>query len=186
MSKWSQDHITDPYYKLKKKHNVISRAYFKIKELNEKFNFLKNKNTVLDLGAAPGGWCQYFLEKKIKCLAVDQNPVVIDVDFLQADINNLVIKDKFDVITADLSHKLTGIKTQDQNISFLLNLKVIDIVNTNLNTNGNLITKIFNSEEVSVITNKLSHLFKMVKITKPKASKDKSSEIYIIAMDFKY
>ncbi|MDI6644764.1 MAG: SAM-dependent methyltransferase [Methanobacteriaceae archaeon] len=200
MSNWKSEHDREHYYKKAKKEKYRSRASFKLLQLNNKFKIIKKGYKVLDLGAAPGGWSQVALElvgDDGLVLAVDlqrirkfenENFHFIQGDFTQEEtINHIyrILENKADVIISDASPKLSGIKDIDHLISIELAETVLNIAGEILKPGGNVIIKAFQGEEYKNLLQKIKKMFKLVKTTKPQSSKQKSSEMYIVAKGFR-
>ena len=194
--KWNKDRKQEPYYKMAKKESYHSRASYKLLQLNNKFNIIKNGDYVVDLGAAPGGWSQVALEKvgeeglvvgvdlqRIKHME-NSNFVGILGDFTSEEtiekINN-VIGRKVDVVLSDASPQLSGIKDIDQICSLELTMGVLKVARAILKPRGSLIIKAFQGEEFDNLLKKIKKEFKTVKTTKPPSSRKKSVEMYVIA-----
>ena len=189
----------DYYYKKAKKERYRSRASYKLKQLNKKFRIIKFGNNVLDLGAAPGGWTQVAREivgEKGLVIAVDlkkiknfewANVYTIQGDFTKKETLNKIneICREFDVIISDASPNISGIWDIDHFKSIELCEEVLRIADMFLKPQGNLLVKVFQGKETTKFINKVKNRFKYVKITKPKASRKESAEIYVIAKKFK-
>lgn len=179
-----------------KKESYHSRASYKLLQLNNKFNIIKNGDYVVDLGAAPGGWSQVALEKvgenglvagvdlqKMKHIE-NSNFVEIIGDFTREEtIQNIsnITEGKVDVVLSDASPQLSGIKDIDQLCSLELAMGVLKVARTILKPNGSLILKAFQGEEFDNLLKKIKKEFKTVKTTKPPSSRKKSVEMYVIA-----
>ena len=200
MSKWKSEHDREHYYKKAKKERYRSRASFKLLQLNNKFKIIKEGFKVLDLGAAPGGWSQVALElvgDDGLVLAVDlqrikkfenENFHFIKGDFTQKETINRIyetLDNKADVIISDASPKLSGIKDIDHLISIELAETVLNIAGEILKPGGNIIIKAFQGAEYKNLLQKIKKMFRLVKTTKPQSSKQKSSEMYIVAKGFR-
>jgi len=200
MSNWKSEHNKDHYYKKAKKERYRSRASFKLLQLNKKFKIIKKGDRILDLGAAPGGWSQIALElsgDEGLVLAVDiqrikrfenENFYSIKGDFTKKEtIEKIyeILENKADVIISDASPKLSGIRDIDHLLSIELAETVLNISGEILKPGGNIIIKAFQGEEFRNLLQKIKKMFRLVKTTKPQSSKQKSSEMYIIAKGFR-
>lgn len=197
---WQHERKNDPYYKKAKKEDYRSRASFKLKQLDKQFKIIKEGNTVVDLGAAPGGWSQVALEKvgqdgivvgvdlnRIKPFA-EENFYGIRGDFTTEEIQNKIIEligGKTKVLISDASPSLCGIKNLDQLRSIDLTNTVIEIADNILENKGNLVIKVFQGPEYKTMLNSLKSKFRQVKTTKPPSSRKKSSEMYVVGLKFK-
>ncbi|OWT32544.1 23S rRNA (uridine(2552)-2'-O)-methyltransferase [Methanobrevibacter sp. 87.7] len=199
-SRWEMERKNDPYYKRAKANEYRSRASYKLKQLDKKYRIIKKGDTVVDLGAAPGGWSQIALEK------VEENGIVVGVDlnrikplpnenyyrirgdFTTEEVQNKIIKligGKAKVIVSDASPSLTGIRDIDHLRSIDLINVVIDIADNILEEHGNIVIKVFQGPEYKHLIEKLNKKFKILKTTKPPSSRKKSREMYIVGLGFK-
>ncbi len=197
--RWLQEHFSDPYVKKAQQEGYRSRAVYKLLELQERDKLFKAGMTVVDLGAAPGGWSQ--LVKKLigqhgKLIAVDL--LVMDplegVEFLQGDFseesfyeNLLAMLDGRDVdwVISDMSPNLSGIDSVDQPRSIGLCELALDFALNILSQNGGFLAKAFQGEGFDAFLLSVRKNFNTVLIRKPKASRDRSSEVYILAKNKK-
>lgn len=189
----------DGYWKMAKKEGYRSRAAYKLRQLNSKFNLIKKNNYVLDIGCAPGGWMQIARE------IVGENGYVLGLDtqkinpfqeenvtFLQKNIedDNLVnvIKEKieyFDVVISDISPNITGIWDVDHYNSVELSRKALNLAVEVLHNHGNFLVKVFQGEYMQEFFREVKSHFAYSKISAPKASRKSSAEVYIIGKNFK-
>ncbi|WP_407423756.1 RlmE family RNA methyltransferase [Methanobrevibacter sp.] len=199
-SKWQMEKHNDPYYKRAKQEDYRSRASYKLKQLDKKFKIIKEGNTVVDLGAAPGGWSQVALEK----VGEDGTVVGVDLnrfkkfheenyhgirgDFTTPEVQEKIMKligGKAKVVMSDASPSLSGIKNIDQLRSIDLTNAVIGIADNILEEKGNLVMKVFQGPEYKPMLDSLKGKFRQVKTTKPPSSRKKSSEMYVVGLGFK-
>ena len=199
-SKWQMEKHNDPYYKRAKQEDYRSRASYKLKQLDKKFKIIKEGNTVVDLGAAPGGWSQVALEK------VSEDGLVVGVDLnrfkkfheenyygMRGDFTTPEVQEKImeiiggkaKVVMSDASPSLCGIKNIDQLRSIDLTNAVIEIADNILEEKGNLVMKVFQGPEYKPMLDSLKGKFRQVKTTKPPSSRKKSSEMYVVGLGFK-
>lgn len=199
-NKWNQERKNEEYYKKAKKQDYRSRASFKLLQLNRKFKIIKEGNSVVDLGAAPGGWSQVALEavgteglvvavdlNRIKSFS-DENFWSIKGDFTQKEILEEIqrtLQGKADVIISDAAPKLSGIKDLDQLRSIDLARSVLAISDNILKYKGNMIMKVFQGEGYPELLKDIKKKFKTVKTTKPPSSRKKSGEMYIVGRGFR-
>ena len=194
---WLQRHINDPYVHLAKKYNYASRSAFKLLEIDEKYKLIIKSNTIIDIGAAPGGWLQVISNRKKKnaqLIGIDllkislliPDAILIQGNFLETEIQNqiqAVLNTKADLIVSDMASASSG----DRNLDHLRNSELIDSViefaNSVLNTNGSLILKSIRGQEESSILIACKKFFTHVKLFKPKARYKNSAEIYIICIN---
>lgn len=199
-SRWEMERKKDPYYKRAKADDYRSRASYKLKQLDKKYKIIKKGDTVVDLGAAPGGWSQVAIEKVEEegiVVAVDLNRIKpldgenfyrIRGDFTDENVQNKIKKivgGHTKVLISDASPTLTGIKDIDHLRSIDLIESVISIGDNILEDKGNIVIKAFQGEEYKNLIDKLKKKFKVLKTTKPPSSRKKSSEMYIVGLGFK-
>ncbi len=199
-SKWQMEKHNDPYYKRAKQEDYRSRASYKLKQLDKKFKIIKEGNTVVDLGAAPGGWSQVALEKvgeEGMVVGVDlnrfkkfheENYYGMRGDFTTPEVQEKIMKiigGKAKVVMSDASPSLSGIKNIDQLRSIDLTNAVIGIADNILEEKGNLVMKVFQGPEYKQMLDSLKGKYRQVKTTKPPSSRKKSSEMYVVGLGFR-
>lgn len=199
-SRWEMERKKDPYYKRAKADDYRSRASYKLKQLDKKYKIIRKGDTVVDLGAAPGGWSQVALEKVEDegiVVAVDLNRIKplpeenfyrIRGDFTKEEIQNKITKiigGKTKVLISDASPSLTGIKDIDHLRSIDLIETVVSIGDNILEDKGNIVIKAFQGGEYKNLIDRIKKKFKVLKTTKPPSSRKKSSEMYIVGLGFK-
>ena len=197
-TRWLQEHFDDEYVKLSQKEGYRSRAIYKLKELQEKDRLIQHGMTVLDLGAAPGGWSQYAVElvgKNGRVLASDILPIdpLPFVEFIQGDfteerilneILELVGNDKTDIVISDMAPNLSGNDAIDQPSSIYLCELALDISRQILAENGSMVVKLFQGAGSDEYLKEVRQNFRQVKIRKPKASRARSREVYVVAQRY--
>jgi 23S rRNA (uridine2552-2'-O)-methyltransferase len=189
--------LRDQYRKLARDEGYRSRSSYKLLELNKKYNILKKDDTILDIGCAPGGWLQVskkYSDPNGKVVGIDINPVkpIYGISIIQADIedpNILQIIKKgfptpFDVVLSDLSPKVSGIWHFDHERQISLSLTALQISTKILKPGGIAVFKIFQGEYSSNVKQVASKVFSKVTTSKPKASRQKSSEFYLVCSSF--
>ena len=199
-SKWQMEKHNDPYYKRAKQEDYRSRASYKLKQLDKKFKIIKEGNTVVDLGAAPGGWSQVALEKVGETGMVvgvdlnrfkkfhEENYYGMRGDFTTPEVQEKIMKiigGKAKVVMSDASPSLSGIKNIDQLRSIDLTNAVIGIADNILEEKGNLVMKVFQGPEYKQMLDSLKGKYRQVKTTKPPSSRKKSSEMYVVGLGFR-
>ena len=199
-SKWQMEKHNDPYYKRAKQEDYRSRASYKLKQLDKKFKIIKEGNTVVDLGAAPGGWSQVALEKvgeEGMVVGVDlnrfkkfheENYYGMRGDFTTPEVQEKIMKiigGKAKVVMSDASPSLSGIKNIDQLRSIDLTNAVIGIADNILEEKGNLVMKVFQGPEYKQMLDSLKGKYRQVNTTKPPSSRKKSSEMYVVGLGFR-
>lgn len=197
--RWLKEHFDDKYVLEAQKKGFRSRAIFKIEEIQGKDKLLKPGMTVVDLGAAPGGWSQYAAEQigdtgqVIACdiLPMDSLP---GVSFLQGDfreeavLNALLDRiqpDMVDVVMSDMAPNMSGNLASDQPRAMYLVELALDMCREVLAPNGAFVVKVFQGEGFDQYLAEVRSMFKAVKIRKPDSSRARSREVYIVATGYK-
>lgn len=204
---WLNDHVNDPYVKLARKEGYRARAAYKLKEIDESLGLVKPGHLVVDLGSAPGAWSQYLRRKLAPggaavgelngtIFALDALPMepVEGVSFIQGDfrepevlasLERALAGRRADVVVSDMAPNLSGIESADAaRISHLVEL-AIDFSVAHLKPEGALVAKVFHGSGYSQLVKLFKETFKVVKPLKPKASRDKSSETFLVGIGLK-
>lgn len=189
--------LKDQYRKLAKDQGFRSRSAYKLLEINNKHNLIKPNDIILDIGSAPGGWLQ--VAKKLAgptatIVGIDIKPIqtITGVSTMQVDIEdeNLVekiIEDfpfSFDVVLSDLSPKVSGIWHFDHERQISLTLVALQVSSKLLKRGGNALFKIFDGSYSGELKQEAAKKFLKVTTSKPKASRQKSSEFYLVCTSF--
>lgn len=178
--------MKDKFTSKAKSEGYKARSVFKLKSLNNRFKLIKKGNKVLDLGAWPGSWSQYCLELDCKVDAVDLAEFKMEgINFIKEDVFSDKLFDKigkYDVVLSDLAPKTVGIRKIDNEDSFELSLKALEIAEKVLIKDGNFVCKIFQSEFFDQFVKEARKVFRIVKIVKPEASRKRSKEIYVVGI----
>ncbi len=176
----------DKFTSRAKSEGYKARSVFKLKNLDNKFKLIKKEDKILDLGAWPGSWSQYSLEKGAEVDAVDVAKIKIDgINFIEANVfdEDLIEKlDMYDIVMSDLAPKTIGVRKIDNEASFELSMRALEIAKEVLIKKGSFICKIFQSEFFDKFLKEVKKEFRSVKVIKPEASKKRSKEIYIIGI----
>lgn len=192
--RWLSEHFSDEYVKQAQALGYRSRAVFKLKELDEREHLFKPGLVVLDLGAAPGGWSQYVAErvgKSGKIIALDLLPVeaIPGVVFIQGDFREEAILSQLmaelanrpiDVVLSDMAPNMSGNRVVDQARGMHLAELALDTVRGVLKPGGSFVTKLFQGPDVDAYVREVRALFTKVSVRKPKASRDRSPEVYLV------
>jgi 23S rRNA (uridine2552-2'-O)-methyltransferase len=202
---WLHDHINDPYVKLAQKEGYRARAAFKLKEIDEDEKLILPGQVIVDLGCTPGSWGQYVRRKLAGAEGGGINGVLIGLDilpmepiadfhFIQGDfrepevlqqLEDHVKGKKVDVVLSDMAPNLSGIALSDAaRMEHLIDL-AIEFSQAHLKPNGSLLVKCFKDMGFNDIVLKFRREFKTVIQKKPKASRDKSSEIFLLGRGLK-
>ena len=189
---WMRRHVTDPYVRQAKAQGYRSRAAFKLIEIHERERLFRPGMTVIDLGAAPGGWSQVAVEKVKpggRVVAVDLLPIapICGVEIFRGDFRAQpgLEEQRADVILSDLSPNLSGIGNIDQARALELTEAAIDFCRKVLKPGGVFVVKIFHGEAFDELTARLKSVFEQVKIVKPSASRGESRETYALARNLR-
>ncbi|GGE95616.1 ribosomal RNA large subunit methyltransferase E [Kangiella profundi] len=194
-----KEHFDDPYVKKSQKDGYRSRAVYKLEELDQKYKLLGKGVTVVDLGAAPGGWSQYAAYKmgnqgKIFALDILEMDPLPDVDFIQGDfreeavLNQLLDKigeRKADLVLSDMAPNMSGVDAVDQPRGMYLCELALELAQTVLTKGGNYVVKVFQGEGFDEYIRQCRQLFNKVLIRKPDASRGRSREVYVVGLGYK-
>ena len=202
---WLHDHINDPYVKQAQKDGFRARAAYKLKEIDEAEKLIKQGQVIVDLGCTPGSWAQYTRRKLAgkegggingTIIGLDLLPMepIADVHYIQGDFREDVVLDQLaavlegrrtDLVLSDMAPNLSGIPTADAaRMEHLIDL-AIEFSQMHLKPGGALLVKCFKDMGFTQIVEKFRLEFKTVKQIKPKASRDKSSEIFLLGRGLK-
>lgn len=196
-TQWLAEHEADPYVQRARKEGYRSRAVYKLKEIQERDRILKTGMTVVDLGAAPGGWSQYArpqIGKNGRLVALDILPMeeVAGVEFIRGDfredavlaaLESLVPAGSADLVLSDMAPNISGIDVADQASSIYLCELALDFAVQRLKPGGAFLVKLFQGEGSEAFLKLVRNRFKTVQIRKPKASRQRSPEVYVLARD---
>jgi 23S rRNA (uridine2552-2'-O)-methyltransferase len=204
---WLNDHVRDPYVQLAQKEGYRARAAYKLKEIDEQLGLIKPGDLVVDLGSTPGAWSQYVRRKLSPggaavgaldgtILAVDILPMepIEGVTFIQGDFREPEVAAKLqqamggrkaDAVVSDMAPNLSGIPASDSaRIAHLVEL-AIEFAEGHMKPEGGLVCKVFHGSGYSQLVKLFKERFRVVKPLKPKASRDKSSETFLVGIGLK-
>jgi 23S rRNA (uridine2552-2'-O)-methyltransferase len=209
---WLHDHLTDPYVKLAQREGYRARAAYKLKEIDEQLHLLAPGQLVVDLGAAPGAWSQYVRRKFGRATSADPAAapgalhgtiVALDllpfepidgVDFVSGDFREAEVLEALeaelagrtvDVVLSDMAPNLSGVAASDAaRMADLVDL-AIDFAARHLRPEGSLVCKVFHGSGYSQLVERFKGSFRTVKAVKPKASRPKSAETFLVGMGLK-
>jgi len=198
-TRWLKEHFDDKYVQQAQKQGLRSRAVFKIDEIQQRDRLIRPGMTVVDLGAAPGGWSQFAVNQvggKGRVIACDILPMdpIAGVDFLQGDFREEEVlrvllervgDSKVDVIMSDMAPNMTGTPAVDQPRSMYLVELALDMCRQVLAPKGSFVVKVFQGTGFEEYLKEIRSLFAAVKIRKPDSSRSRSREVYIVATGFK-
>lgn len=194
-----QEHFDDEYVRMAQAQGYRSRAVFKLKEIQEKDHLIKPGMNIVDLGAAPGGWSQFarpLIGKNSRLVALDILPMepIDNVDFIQGDFREdsvlaelyrLLDNAPIDLVMSDMAPNMSGNASMDLPRSIYLGELALETARTILAKNGSFLVKLFQGEGFEALHREVQHSFSKVVIRKPKASRPRSNEVYILAKGFK-
>lgn len=204
---WLHDHVNDTYVKLAQKDGYRARAAYKLKEIDEELRLIRPGQVVVDLGSAPGAWSQY-LRRRLSpagaaagalngsVIALDLLPMepIEDIHFLQGDFGDDAILARLqglldgrpvDVVVSDMAPNLSGISATDAaRVAMLVELAV-DFAVQHLRPDGALVCKTFHGSGYSEQVKLFKDTFRVAKVIKPKASRDKSAETFLVGVGLK-
>lgn len=204
---WLHDHINDPYVKLANKEGYRARAAYKLKEIDETLHLVRPGQLVVDLGCTPGAWSQYLRRRMSPqgaavgtldgtIIGLDLLPMdpIEGVTFIQGDFREaeslaqleLVLAGrKADLVVSDMAPNLSGISSADAaRIEYLVEL-AIEFAQSHMKPQGSLVAKVFHGGSYNSVVQRFKAAFVTVKPIKPKASRDRSSETFLVGMTLK-
>ena len=204
---WLHDHLNDPYVKLAQKEGYRARAAYKLKEIDETLKLVRPGQVVVDLGAAPGAWSQYLRRRFAPdgaaagtlhgtLIALDVLPLepIEGVQFIQGDFREDSVSEQLvqalagrpvDVVVSDMAPNLSGIESADAaRMAHLVELAV-EFAVQHLKPDGALVVKCFHGSGYSQLARLFKDRFRVVKPIKPKASRDKSAETFLVGLGLK-
>lgn len=197
--RWLQEHFNDAYVKESQKDGYRSRASYKLVELDKKDKLFRAGQTVVDLGAAPGGWSQVAVEKvghNGKVLASDilEMDAIAGVEFIQGDFTEESVlqalldamgDDKADLVISDMAPNMSGIADIDQPQSMYLVELALEMVTLVAKPGADFVAKVFQGEGFDAYVNECKQKFQKVLIRKPDASRARSREVYVVGKGYK-
>jgi 23S rRNA (uridine2552-2'-O)-methyltransferase len=198
-ARWLAEHAADPYVKRAHDEGWRSRAAFKLEEIQKSDRLLRPGMTVVDLGAAPGGWSQYAtrtLAGKGRVIALDilDMPGLSGVEFLQGDFTEegtltrlmeLLGGERVDLVMSDMAPNMMGIADVDHDRSMNLVELAVDFADRTLKPGGDFLSKVFQGSGFQPLIAQLRQKFESVKLRKPKASRARSPEVYVLARGYR-
>ena len=198
--RWLKEHFDDEFVRRSQVEGYRSRAVYKLKEIDEKDKLIKPGMTIIDLGAAPGGWSQYaaeLLKGNGRVIALDLlmiEPEIEGVEFIQGDFREDVVleqlmtvidSDQADLVFSDMAPNMSGVKTVDIARAMYLADLTLELSKETLKPGGAMLVKLFQGEGFEEYLRSLRQAFGKVTMRKPKASRSRSKEIYALATGFK-
>ncbi len=199
---WLHDHVTDPYVRLARQDGYRSRAAYKLQEIDRTLALLKPGQWVVDLGAAPGAWSQY-LRRRLAPPADGSRIIALDlldlepidgVEFVQGDFREAEVLQRLaallggrpvDVVLSDMAPNLSGVESADSaRIAHLVEL-ALDFAAAHLKPDGVLVVKLFHGSGYSQLVRQFKDRFRTVRPIKPKASRARSAETFLVGVGLK-
>lgn len=198
-ARWLREHFDDQFVKRAQKEGYRSRAVYKLKEIDERDRLFRSGMTVVDLGAAPGGWSQYAgarVGAKGRIYALDMLPIapIAGVDGIQGDFTDSTVLDllmtrvhgqRVDLVISDLAPNISGIAAADQAKSMYLAECVLDFAANVLAPGGTVVIKVFQGAGYDSLHKDMRLKFDKLLSRKPKASRPHSREVYLLGKGFK-
>ncbi len=190
-----QAHVNDPWVQRAQAEGWRARAVFKLMEIDEKARLLKPGMTVVDLGAAPGSWCQYAAKRILpggRLIALDllEMDGLAGVEFIQGDFREDEVLARLeaalggrqlDLVLSDMAPNMTGIAVTDQARVMHLTELSLEFAREHLKTGGDMLVKVFQGAGFMELRDETAKLFEAVQVKKPAASRDRSAETYLLA-----
>jgi len=184
---WLRRHVTDPYVRKAREQGYRSRSAFKLLEIDDKEKLLRPGATVVDLGAAPGGWSQVAATRVKpggRVIAIDLLKIapITGVEMMQGDFRAAKLEGvRADIVLSDLAPNLSGVANVDQARGAELAFAAIDFCRKMLKPDGVFVVKTFHGEAFGEVLARLKREFGKVMVRKPSASRGESSETYVVA-----
>jgi 23S rRNA (uridine2552-2'-O)-methyltransferase len=197
--RWLKEHFDDPYVKMAQKEGYRSRASYKLLEVQEKDRILRPGMTVVDLGAAPGGWSQVtsrLIGDKGTLIASEilEMDSIPDVTFIQGDFTDDAVfaqileaigGNPVDLVISDMAPNMSGVRTSDQARAMYLCELALDLAGRVLRPGGDFLIKIFHGEGFDLYHKQVREMFDKVQMRKPLSSRDRSREQYMLGRSFR-
>ena len=195
---WMQEHLSDEYVKRAQKEGHRARAIYKLMEIDERDRLIKPNHYIVDLGAAPGSWSEYAASKigkngKIFALDLLEMDPIERVEFIQGDFRSDEVLEKLlklienhpvDLVMSDMAPNISGMKAVDQPRAMYLAELCLDLAKKVLKPDGDLLIKVFNGEGLDEFKKQLRNDFSKIIVRKPKASRARSRENYLLARGY--
>ena len=195
---WMQEHLSDEYVKRAQKEGHRARAIYKLMEIDERDRLIKPNHYIVDLGAAPGSWSEYAASKigkngKVFALDLLEMDPIEGVEFIQGDFRSDEVLEKLlklienhpvDLVMSDMAPNISGMKAVDQPRAMYLAELCLDLAKKVLKPDGDLLIKVFNGEGLDEFKKLLRNDFSKIIVRKPKASRARSRENYLLARGY--
>lgn len=195
--RWLSRQRKDPFARQAAGEGNVSRAYYKLAELDQRFKLVRSGSWVLELGAAPGGWTRY-VESRIRgggLIACDPNPVQAGAEthvvqgeygepWVAATIEETLGDRRLDLVLSDMAPNITGVRATDQALAMELAELAVDAADEWLKPGGHLVVKMFQGEGFEPFVAELRNKYDRIRVVKPKASRPESREVYAVGQQF--
>lgn len=193
---WMREHLNDPYVKQAKAQGFRSRAAFKLEEINGRDHLIRPGTLLVDLGATPGGWSQLAIRHGAQVIALDilEMEPIAGVTFIRGDFTadetlaelaQVLNNRRVDLVISDMAPNMSGVASADQARSMYLCELALDFARHHLKPNGQFLVKVFQGEGFQEYLKELRETFEQVLNRKPKASRDRSSEVYLLCKNLR-
>jgi 23S rRNA (uridine2552-2'-O)-methyltransferase len=196
---WMREHVSDSFVKRAAREGLRSRAVFKLEEINERDKLIRPGMYVVDLGAAPGGWSQLVAplvgaEGKVLALDMLEMDPIPNVEFIQGDFREQSVLEQLeqslqgrlvDLVLSDMAPNISGVRVTDQARWAHLFELAVDFAKSHLQPGGAMLVKCFEGSGVEELRREVGTLFESVSVRKPKASRDRSREFFLLAKGFR-
>ncbi len=196
---WLQEHVNDHYVHMAKAEGWRSRASFKLLEIDDKDKLLKPGEVVVDLGAAPGGWSQVAKQRvgeggKVFAIDLLEMQGIAGVDFMQGDFREETVLREFEarldgrrvgLVLSDMAPNISGVNVSDQARSIYLCELALEFAREHLKPDGAFLVKVFQGSGFNEFLAAMRETFEVVATRKPKSSRDRSSELYLLGRRLK-
>ena len=193
--RWLKEHFKDEYVQRAQREGWRSRAVYKLEELDQKYHLFRPGMTVVDLGAAPGGWSQYAMKalgERGRVIALDilDIDVIAGVDFLQGDFREESVLNRFmemvgnepvDLVMSDMAPNISGVEAVDVPRAMYLVELAVDFADQMLAEGGTFLAKVFQGEGFDELVKRMRGQYDRVVVRKPRASRPRSREVYLLA-----
>ncbi|MDT8388420.1 MAG: 23S rRNA (uridine(2552)-2'-O)-methyltransferase RlmE [Thiogranum sp.] len=193
--RWLREHFDDEFVKQAQRQGYRSRAVFKLEEIQQRDHLIRPGSVIVDLGAAPGGWSQYALEhvgRKGRILAMDLLPMepLEGVEFVEGDFQDDAVLERLlqvlagqevDLVMSDIAPNISGVDAVDQPRAMYLVELAVDFAERTLRPGGDFLAKAFHGEGFDALVKDLRGRYDKVLVRKPKASRPRSREVYVLA-----
>lgn len=197
---WLKEHFNDPYVKQAQQQGYRSRAVYKLQEINERDHLFRPGQTVLDLGAAPGSWSQVAVhavghDGRVIASDILEMPAIAGVEFIQGDFRDEAVYQKLletigddgvDLVISDMAPNMSGMDAVDQPRSMYLVELAVEMARNVLKKKGDLLIKVFQGGGFDQLLKELRKEYDKVLIRKPKASRARSREVYVLARGLRH